>query len=407
MSNEKKSSLELAATVAQQTNQPKKRAAAFMHQLSATIEEALLRDGVVKVKGLGTFKITWHASRASVNVQTGERYEIAGHNKIVFTPENEMKEAVNQPYAHLDPVDLEGNVVVKEKPVAEEDPRMKRFAKQATEIMDMIADINTIQPVEEEHKIQPAVVQPVEEEKAAEDVVQTATEETHYPEEITSPVIPETEKEQEIQPVIIQPVEEEEDTTTTDFTIASDANSEADMLKRMTEQHSSKSKKWTGIFTIIILPLAIIAAATYFLSNYYGFLPEKPATAPVQKKIPAPLPDSTVVPVIDTVKRDTVQNAVNQPVIDSTKREYTKFIATETITNGSRLTLLAEKYYGHKAFWVYIYEANRAIIKNPDKIANGSKIKIPKLNPELIDLHNSQTLRQANALQKHYLQKAE
>ena len=56
------------------------------------IEEALVTEKYVKVKGLGTFKLTEVESRESVNVNTGERIEIQGHTKISFTPDSSMKD---------------------------------------------------------------------------------------------------------------------------------------------------------------------------------------------------------------------------------------------------------------------------------------------------------------------------
>lgn len=65
------------------------------------IEEALVTEKYVKVKGLGTFKLTEVESRESVNVNTGERIEIQGHTKISFTPDSSMKDLINKPFAHL------------------------------------------------------------------------------------------------------------------------------------------------------------------------------------------------------------------------------------------------------------------------------------------------------------------
>jgi hypothetical protein len=83
-------------------------------------------------------------------------------------------------------------------------------------------------------------------------------------------------------------------------------------------------------------------------------------------------------------------------------RNYKEFLATETMEKGSRLVLLAEKYYGSKDFWVYIYEANRNVLKTPGSVSIGMKIKVPKLNPELIDLKNPECQKYAKGLDKKY-----
>lgn len=75
------------------------------------IEESLEKDKYVKIRGLGTFKLINVESRESININTGERFEILGHAKISFTPETLLKEAINKPFAHFESVLLNDNVV--------------------------------------------------------------------------------------------------------------------------------------------------------------------------------------------------------------------------------------------------------------------------------------------------------
>lgn len=67
-------------------------------------------DKQVKIKGLGTFKVTAVGSRASVNVNTGERIILDGRNKISFTPEVMLRDRVNRPFAQFDTVILNDNI---------------------------------------------------------------------------------------------------------------------------------------------------------------------------------------------------------------------------------------------------------------------------------------------------------
>ena len=87
----------------------KKDAEAFVKEIFDLIEEALASEKYVKVKGLGTFKLTEVESRESVNVNTGERFQIQGHNKISFTPDTTMKDLINKPFAHFETVILNEN----------------------------------------------------------------------------------------------------------------------------------------------------------------------------------------------------------------------------------------------------------------------------------------------------------
>ena len=78
----------------------------FVHAIVETIEKGLREDGLVKVKGLGTFKLMEMSDRGSVDVNTGERITIKGYRKVSFTPDSAMKEFVNRPFAHFEPTEL-------------------------------------------------------------------------------------------------------------------------------------------------------------------------------------------------------------------------------------------------------------------------------------------------------------
>lgn len=67
-------------------------------------------DKPVKVKGLGTFKVTSVGARASVDVNTGERIIIEGRNKISFTPEVMLRDRVNRPFVQFETVVLNDGV---------------------------------------------------------------------------------------------------------------------------------------------------------------------------------------------------------------------------------------------------------------------------------------------------------
>ena len=84
-------------------------------------------------------------------------------------------------------------------------------------------------------------------------------------------------------------------------------------------------------------------------------------------------------------------------------RSYHDFIATEEVIPGSRLTRIAERHYGVKEFWVYIYEANREILESPAEIVPGMLLKIPRLNPVLADKDNPRCIEYALKLQEEYL----
>lgn len=457
MSNEKISSLELISAISEQSGTTKKVATAFMRQLSETVEEALLRDGIVKIKGFGTYKITWNESRSSINVNTGERYEIAGHNKISFTPDDEVSDIVNRPYAHLEPMDLDGNFSEKAAELPEEDPHMKRFSEQASEIVNLIADMQAFkpkkkakpEPVQEPQSIEPAAeiiaapaIEP-ETKKEEEPQPAAATEPDVVsepvattpekieepiqptPEERTSePIIQETPKQKEPEPTIpaaIVPEIVAQEAENHREPVTSPIVAEAKLIEQMASQPEKRSYKWLYISLTIIILLSGAAFAFYY---YYPVLfPPQTIEKPVVVKdvvktqstvqIQAPVNSQTdsvekpkAKPVHESVKGKAPAPAPAPPKdVFETPRVYKEFITTETTTEGTWLTMLSLKYYGHKLFWVYIYEANKDKIHNPGVLPPGTKLKIPKLDPRLIDKHNGRCFRQASELQTLYTTK--
>lgn len=76
----------------------------FIRLISDVVNEGLQHEKLVKVKGLGTFKLQAVRDRESVDVNTGERIVIEGRDKITFTPDNVLKDIVNKPFSGFDTV---------------------------------------------------------------------------------------------------------------------------------------------------------------------------------------------------------------------------------------------------------------------------------------------------------------
>lgn len=78
---------------------PEADADKFVAQMFDVLLKAVEQEGVVKVKGLGTFKLTPVGARESVDVNTGERIVIDSRNKITFVPDVVLRDRVNSPLA--------------------------------------------------------------------------------------------------------------------------------------------------------------------------------------------------------------------------------------------------------------------------------------------------------------------
>lgn len=97
---------QLTDLFAQASGMSKSASEQFVKSFFDIISEKVLSEGLVKVKGFGTFKLLQIEDRESVNVNTGERFTIEGHQKITFTPDAELKESVNRPFASFETVEI-------------------------------------------------------------------------------------------------------------------------------------------------------------------------------------------------------------------------------------------------------------------------------------------------------------
>lgn len=185
---EKKYTLQdLAALLAERESLPLEQAEDFVRSFFELTEEGLLKDSFVKVTGFGTFKLVEVSERESVNINTGERFQISGHNKISFTPDGTLRELVNRPFAHFTTVTLndktpEAALEEAERPLAEESTESSATSSHTPQptaetpvASSTSCETNTTAHAEEEQ--QPDVAT----EKAEENVVPAVEETTFAP----------------------------------------------------------------------------------------------------------------------------------------------------------------------------------------------------------------------------------
>lgn len=110
---------ELVEALAEKHGIKREEAENFVKEFFSLIEEALEKDKYIKIKGLGTFKLIDVDSRESINVNTGERFEIQEHSKVSFTPDAALKTLINKPFEHFEPVLLNEHTVLEEAPAEE------------------------------------------------------------------------------------------------------------------------------------------------------------------------------------------------------------------------------------------------------------------------------------------------
>lgn len=101
---------EMAAMLAVKRGLSRPAAERFVRAVFGVAKEGVARDGIVKVKGLGTFKAVDVEARESVNVNTGERVVIPPHKRVAFTPDNVMRNAVNKPFSQFETIVLDDDL---------------------------------------------------------------------------------------------------------------------------------------------------------------------------------------------------------------------------------------------------------------------------------------------------------
>ncbi|MBP5777976.1 MAG: HU family DNA-binding protein [Prevotella sp.] len=278
----------------------KKVAAAFVNAMFDVIQQALERDRIVKVKGLGTFKIIDVEDRESVNVNTGERVLIEGHDKITFVPDTLMKELVNKPFSQFETVvlkdgvdfeDMEGKGIgetlsedsalplvefgdsINVKPVILGEMKKEPVAEEPEAKEPVVENPVVEKPIIEEPLVEePVIEEPVPEEPVVEE---TLAEESVVEEPVVEePIVEEPISEESLvedalaeEPVIEEPVAEE---SADEKPVEETSNEEPFYW----EEEESSSKKW--LIALIVGLVGLIAG--YLLGSYFplsNFLSDK------------------------------------------------------------------------------------------------------------------------------------
>jgi nucleoid DNA-binding protein len=153
-----------------------------------------------------------------------------------------------------------------------------------------------------------------------------------------------------------------------------------------------KTKKCNGICWIILLLLllGIAGAGWYFrdtLQQWWQCMQDCQPTIEIVEEV------SEVEEVLE----------VEELTLADQPREYVNFIGIERVGQDSRLAWIAYKYYAQKDLWVFIYEANRDIIKDPTYVRPGQHIRIPELDEKYRNLYNPELRQLVDSLAVEYL----
>lgn len=437
--SEKVTIQDIIELLAEKHSMTKKDAEIFVKGMFELIEEALATEKYVKVKGLGTFKLTEVESRESVNVNTGERIEIQGHTKISFTPDSSMKDLINKPFAHFETVILNENTKLEdteteiegeeEDTVDENAPKPKQTV--AAKEVELIETENT----EDSPNENPIASEDIVTEAEKDIVVETAVPQTVSPLAETIEGNKVTDKPQEEVMTIADAAilaahkacEEKtsleiivpQEATPSEKTVTVTSNFEKEQkIEETTEAQEisgeKKNRVSRGIILVIILIVCITGGIYWYLqsdktSDLQSSATIKNTQEQLEEDIPAiPVNDSlmqgkdTANIWTDVTRKENISQS-QQAVSPSTKKssgvavtanveketlaDTVEYDITGTKTNytlreGESLVKLAVKFYGTKKLWPYIVKHNKNIIKDADRVPIGTTLRIPELTPK-------------------------
>ena len=286
---------DIAKVLSDRKGMSKNDASNFVNEMFDVIQQALERDMVVKVKGLGTFKIIDVDPRESVNVNTGERVLIEGHNKITFTPDQLLKEIVNKPFSQFETVVLNEGVDFAEDTTSEAyvTPEVKAASMPLVDFVDEDPSFENPIPLGEntvaEAPTPDAEPMPVE---TSVPVVESE------PVSSSASMVAEVSVSDE---VVEAPVAEVSETTANEESVE---EPEEDVY----EAEESGSRKWLIPAVALLLGLGV----GYLLGNYFPMKGEQPVEAP---KPPVEMPKTVVE---DTLVVDSAPEAEQpaEPIVD-------------------------------------------------------------------------------------------
>ncbi|MGN0235020.1 MAG: HU family DNA-binding protein [Paludibacteraceae bacterium] len=410
MADNKLNNGNLRQAIVDRTDATEREAAAFLRVLVEQITDGLRRGEQIKINGLGTFRLQEMAPRKSVNVNTGEPIIIPGYTKVVFSPEVSVREMVEKNKSVTPITNLNGQTSTDSVDEEALSP-LEKLGRQADEIVDILADLGQdprlpLQTAEESAPVEensvaaaeaasdiaaPETVvaeETVSEETAEEEVAEEETTEENAAEEISEPVV------ESAVESITEPTEEPVAEPTAEPTVEPTAESVVEPAKEESaaapvepitpaEDKAVKKRKyhfWRDTLICVVCLLVVLAGGFLFLrgalEDWIDSLAAKSETTVVADTVVAmPSAPAAEISTEDTVA---ITNEPEQPV-------YQQFITTEEIREGSRLTWLAYRYYGNKDLWVYIYDANKDHLDNPNEIRVGTPIRIPRLTKEQRD----------------------
>ena len=367
--NRKLSIIELAELVAAKAQTTNRMSELFLKELFATVSQELTEGRGVEIKGLGSFVMP--------TAMTDDDEAV-----IEFAPAQSVADAVNQPFAQFEPMELSDDLTPEQlQQLTEIEPAPEQAPEAAPEEMteeppvklpeeapvavpeEMPAEAPVEAPVEEEL---PEEVPPVISEEVPPLMPMKAAQETEKPTELPEPAAP-----------IEEPSENSENSENSESAVSQDFETEkrkvakSSLLKGIVVG-ALGALLLTSLLWILFGPNGVITGSA---TNKADTTVVANAAATPEKAAPAS--------VFTTSKPKPVEPKKEIPVI------------RDTVTAKRPLTVIARKHYGNEFFYVYIYEENKDRISDVNNIAPGTEVIIPLASKYGFDPKDPESIKQA------------
>lgn len=424
----------LADALAERTGITKRKAEGFVRSFFEVTENALVDDGQVKVKNFGTTKIINVSDRESININTGERFQIEGHAKISFTPDTFFRDLVNRPFAHFTTIilddDIEDADLMDEAPIANNEEELPVAEKAPSVVEAPLAEEKVV--AEEAPAAEEAAGK--EDPIAEEELVIVNEEEIKEAVEIEESEAIGTEEETEAD----EEIEEDDETTSESITAAAHIDGNHTPIIINNTLPEPQHNWWRTAFTLLVI--AVVALISYFAGYYRilcpcNFINSAPdivatndsASAYSSQADSKALADATAKAKTDSVakvKNDSIAKAKSDSIakvqaqaiakakadsISKAAQKAAKAAEAEKVSQrerdlanaqkynqlpgsayliagtmqtlrvrrGENLFMIAKRYYGNKDFARYIVHYNN--IADPNLVTVGQNIRLPRL----------------------------
>ena len=387
-------------------------AGAFLKEFSVVVTQGLTADGIVRIDGLGTFKVT---------------SDVDGSPLVDFAPEASLAATVNEPFAMFDSVELADSLTDEElefslpvQPVAAPEPEpipepepvaaqpsVEESPVEESPLEDSPAEESSIEETPIEESPNPPKI-PISPNPPISPIVETPAPEA--PKTILPPPLPPkfSSKKKE------EPVEtdkEEETVSPRHFTGGNHDQGYDSPLAVRLEPESRVTIKRVGHTTLTLVVTAIAACLFGLMAGYVAyrytnfglpsgvevmeegiFIPHSPRTA---RQETAADTVAVVAPTKDAGEAAADSSREEIVTVSTGATETVPAVVTDTVRPGNYLSVMARRHYGSAKFWVYIYIENKDKIKDPDNLENGMVIVIPPASKYGIDPSDKESLRNA------------